>query len=291
MEPARAPTDAILRGGRRLGSRGLISAGEGNISVRLDDDRLLITPAGLRKDELTADDLVVVWLGPPGPGGHSRSRPPADVGPGHPPGGPWRPPRNRRDGPRPPAGRDEPDPRRRGPRSDRPARDRAVPAPPAVPVARDARQRAPRRAHRGGADRAPGAARERRAPRAPRCLRGRRRCRPGGRPARARRGAVPNVARCAFDPRSERGKRIVGAPWPRIRSRRDRERTQISGRIARHVHFHDDRLHVDPGVPFRPKPAADLLVVPFSFGLGLLAAIFAFGASPAAISTRPSRSR
>ena len=60
-----AATDAILRAGRRLGSRGLISAGEGNISVRLDDDRLLITPAGLRKDELTADDLVVVWLGHP----------------------------------------------------------------------------------------------------------------------------------------------------------------------------------------------------------------------------------
>jgi L-fuculose-phosphate aldolase len=40
----------------------LISAGEGNISVRLDADRLLVTPAGLRKDELEADDLVVVWL-------------------------------------------------------------------------------------------------------------------------------------------------------------------------------------------------------------------------------------
>ncbi|HEX6868471.1 MAG TPA: class II aldolase/adducin family protein [Candidatus Limnocylindrales bacterium] len=60
-----AATDAILRAGRRLGSRGLISAGEGNISVRLDDDRLLITPAGLRKDELAADDLVVVWLDHP----------------------------------------------------------------------------------------------------------------------------------------------------------------------------------------------------------------------------------
>jgi L-fuculose-phosphate aldolase len=60
-----AATDAILRAGGRLGSRGLISAGEGNISVRLDDDRLLITPSGLRKDELTADDLVVVWLDHP----------------------------------------------------------------------------------------------------------------------------------------------------------------------------------------------------------------------------------
>ena len=57
------PADSILRGGRRLGGRGLISAGEGNLSVRLDEDRLLVTPAGRRKDELEPDDLVVVRLG------------------------------------------------------------------------------------------------------------------------------------------------------------------------------------------------------------------------------------
>jgi L-fuculose-phosphate aldolase len=55
--------DALLAAGRRLGARGLISAGEGNISVRLDADRLLVTPRGRRKDELERDDLVVVWLG------------------------------------------------------------------------------------------------------------------------------------------------------------------------------------------------------------------------------------
>lgn len=54
--------DEIVAAGRRLGARGLISAGEGNLSVRLDADRLLVTPAGRRKDELTPDDLVVVWL-------------------------------------------------------------------------------------------------------------------------------------------------------------------------------------------------------------------------------------
>jgi L-fuculose-phosphate aldolase len=58
---------AIVAAGRRLGSRGLISAGEGNISVRLDHDRLLVTPAGRRKDELTPADLVVVWLDHDGP--------------------------------------------------------------------------------------------------------------------------------------------------------------------------------------------------------------------------------
>ena len=55
-------TDAILAAGRRLGARGLISAGEGNLSVRLDDARLAITPSGRRKDELGADDIVVVPL-------------------------------------------------------------------------------------------------------------------------------------------------------------------------------------------------------------------------------------
>lgn len=54
---------AILAAGRRLGARGLISAGEGNLSIRLDDDRLLITPSGRRKDELEAGDIVVVQVG------------------------------------------------------------------------------------------------------------------------------------------------------------------------------------------------------------------------------------
>jgi L-fuculose-phosphate aldolase len=58
-----AAADALIQAGRRLGARRLISAGEGNLSVRLDSDRLLMTPAGRRKDELDVDDLVVVWLG------------------------------------------------------------------------------------------------------------------------------------------------------------------------------------------------------------------------------------
>lgn len=53
---------AIVAAGARLGARGLISAGEGNISVRLPGNRLLITPSGRRKDELAAADLVVVDL-------------------------------------------------------------------------------------------------------------------------------------------------------------------------------------------------------------------------------------
>jgi L-fuculose-phosphate aldolase len=59
-------TERLILAGRRLGTRGLVSAGEGNLSVRLDADRLLVTPAGRRKDELAPEDLVVIWLADPG---------------------------------------------------------------------------------------------------------------------------------------------------------------------------------------------------------------------------------
>ena len=49
---------AIVRAGARLGRRGLIAAAEGNVSCRLDDGSILVTPSGFRKDELTVDDLV-----------------------------------------------------------------------------------------------------------------------------------------------------------------------------------------------------------------------------------------
>lgn len=53
----------LLAAGRRLGARGLIAAAEGNLSIRLDVDRILVTPTGRRKDELVAADLVVVRPG------------------------------------------------------------------------------------------------------------------------------------------------------------------------------------------------------------------------------------
>lgn len=46
--------------GRRLYQRGLIAAGDGNISARLPNGTLLITPAGLCKGELRPEDMVVV---------------------------------------------------------------------------------------------------------------------------------------------------------------------------------------------------------------------------------------
>lgn len=63
--------EAIIRAGARLGRRGLIAAGEGNLSCRLGDGSILVTPSGFRKDELAADELVVVDAS----GATSASRP------------------------------------------------------------------------------------------------------------------------------------------------------------------------------------------------------------------------
>ena len=54
--------DAIVAAGRRLRAAGLVAATEGNLSVRLGESWLLITPSGRRKDELRPDELVVVPL-------------------------------------------------------------------------------------------------------------------------------------------------------------------------------------------------------------------------------------
>lgn len=54
--------DEIVRYGRRLYERGFIAATDGNLSVRLDQERLLITPTCMCKGMMEADDLVVVNL-------------------------------------------------------------------------------------------------------------------------------------------------------------------------------------------------------------------------------------
>jgi L-fuculose-phosphate aldolase len=52
----------IIDAGGYLAYRGLIAAGAGNISVRVSAERVLITPAGKRKGNLTADGLIAVDL-------------------------------------------------------------------------------------------------------------------------------------------------------------------------------------------------------------------------------------
>src|SRR5690349_21585289 len=71
----------IVAAGRRLGARGVIAAGEGNISARLADGRLLITPSGRRKDELRADELMVVAAraSASGADGSTGARPSSDI--------------------------------------------------------------------------------------------------------------------------------------------------------------------------------------------------------------------
>ena len=54
--------DEIVRVGKLLYDRGLIVATDGNISARLDSNRILATPSGLCKGLMTADQLIVVDL-------------------------------------------------------------------------------------------------------------------------------------------------------------------------------------------------------------------------------------
>ena len=63
---------ALVAAGRRLRAAGLVAATEGTLSVRLGAASLLITPSGRRKDEVAADELLVVPLARPA-GGDSPS--------------------------------------------------------------------------------------------------------------------------------------------------------------------------------------------------------------------------
>ncbi|MGZ8413916.1 MAG: class II aldolase/adducin family protein [Gemmatirosa sp.] len=59
---AAAARAGIVRVCRRLWERGLIAGPDGNVSVRIAEDRLLVTPAGASKVDVTEDDLVEVDL-------------------------------------------------------------------------------------------------------------------------------------------------------------------------------------------------------------------------------------
>ncbi len=71
--------DAMIAAGARLGDRGLVVAAEGNLSVRIGTDELLITPTGRRKDNLRPADLLVVPLEPLGDAAAAGPRPSSDV--------------------------------------------------------------------------------------------------------------------------------------------------------------------------------------------------------------------
>lgn len=52
----------IVEVGRRLWVRGFVASNDGNISVRLDDHRLLMTPASVSKGFMTPDMMVITDL-------------------------------------------------------------------------------------------------------------------------------------------------------------------------------------------------------------------------------------
>lgn len=52
----------IIETGRRIWVRGLVAANDGNLSVRLDKNRILITPTGVSKGFMNAADLLLCDL-------------------------------------------------------------------------------------------------------------------------------------------------------------------------------------------------------------------------------------
>jgi L-fuculose-phosphate aldolase len=60
MASERPIREQIVRYGRMLHERGLVAATDGNLSVRLDENRILATPTCMSKGGMRASDLVIV---------------------------------------------------------------------------------------------------------------------------------------------------------------------------------------------------------------------------------------
>lgn len=60
MTSPKTLTDQIISAGKWLADRKMVAGADGNLSVRLGPDRLLITPSGFALDRLTPADLVTV---------------------------------------------------------------------------------------------------------------------------------------------------------------------------------------------------------------------------------------
>ena len=50
----------IVEVGKRLYDRGYIASNDGNVSVRLDDDSVIITPTGISKGFMKPEDLIII---------------------------------------------------------------------------------------------------------------------------------------------------------------------------------------------------------------------------------------
>ena len=62
MATERKYREEIVRYGRMLHARGFVAAMDGNLSVRLDRHRILVTPTCLSKGAMRAGDLVIVGM-------------------------------------------------------------------------------------------------------------------------------------------------------------------------------------------------------------------------------------
>ena len=60
MQTERELRDDIVRIGQLVYQKGWVAANDGNISVRLDSERLLCTPTGVSKGMMAPDDLIIV---------------------------------------------------------------------------------------------------------------------------------------------------------------------------------------------------------------------------------------
>ena len=52
--------EEIVEIGRRVYNRGFVASNDGNISARIDSNRILITPTGVSKGFMKAEDLIIV---------------------------------------------------------------------------------------------------------------------------------------------------------------------------------------------------------------------------------------
>ena len=78
MTSEREHRDEIVRVGKILYDCGFVAAMDGNISLRLDSERILVTPTCMCKGRMTADDLVIV--SPSGQKLHGRRNVSSELG-------------------------------------------------------------------------------------------------------------------------------------------------------------------------------------------------------------------
>ena len=62
MPTERKHREEIVHYGRMLHEKGFVAAMDGNLSVRLDGDRVLVTPTGVSKGAMRSTDMVIVDL-------------------------------------------------------------------------------------------------------------------------------------------------------------------------------------------------------------------------------------